>query len=179
MVTKADIERLRNWSIAAVNKGPCGLANKMACGIFGGHYISAMKLEIDLTDRASLLKTQAELNRMLNIVKFALEQIPNHRPNGQMERSNLVFLEPEQHRLLDSNRSNIDQEVLHIIYKLPGKRFTTSDVMVEMGTKAKEKRGAIKMALKRAVDADFIRILEPGKGRKPSTYERVLEGLAK
>lgn|SRR5437667_2020542 len=141
-----------------------------------------MKLEIDLTDRASLLKTQTELNRLLNIIQYALNQLPDRR-NGQPDLSNVVITHPDNDHIKSSNLqrllNGLDQEVLHIIYTSLEKRFTTSDVMVQMGTKAKENRGAIKMALKRAVDADFIRLVEPGRGRKPSTYERLMDSLSK
>jgi hypothetical protein len=128
-----------------------------------------MKLEIDIGNRQELVKTKNELNRYLNIVEFALAEFDKskHPTNGD----GLLPL----HQVAESGVAawrTADVPILNAIQGL-NSRFTTSDVVIALGDKGKDSRGAIKMTLKRAIEAGTVRLVEAGQGRRPSKYEKI------
>lgn len=127
-----------------------------------------MKLEIDLSDRRQLESLKQELERYLSIVEFALSQPRDARKNGNDTALPLVFATPNE----EVASKGTDAPVRYIIGQLPNK-FTTTDVFLKFGEDAKQKRGAIKMSMKRAEADGLIRVAEPGRGRKPTRYEKV------
>ncbi len=68
--------------------------------------------------------------------------------------------------------NKIEDIVQHVIQALP-KYFTTTDVMIGVGMDAKENRAAIKLAIKRAIEAKTVSILEHGAGRRATKYEKI------
>ena len=140
-----------------------------------------MKLEIDLTDRHALIKIKAELTQWLNLIEYALtdQQGPGRpqRAENRINGAEQSFV--SHHGTLNARPKPVNplfEEVLGVVNKLPT-NFTTTDVMVAMGTKAKANRGTIKLAIQRLIEADFIRLVEVGRGRKPSSYERLFASL--
>jgi len=124
-----------------------------------------MNFEIDISDPRKLTRVKSELTRLLTIVDFALAQ---HLANRGIIQEGGLFA-------ASNGRSYDEQEkpILSVIHSLP-QRFTTTDVIIGMGEQGKESRGAIKLELKRAVDAGNIRVIEPGLGRRPTKYEKIL-----
>lgn len=120
-----------------------------------------MKLEIDISDRNELNKTRAELQRLLNVVEFAISEMERKHQNGNGS--------PEL--VLEIPRSD-DAPIRDIIGRMP-KQFSTTDVVLAMGDDGKEKRGLIKSALKRAVENGVISVSVQGRGRCPTEFEKV------
>src|SRR5437016_1765553 len=100
-------------------------------------------LDIDVTDPRKLTKARDELRRLLEIVEFALTKYtaPQHR-NGQAE-----FIAT----ISDGSNYGTGVDVNGVIAKMPS-AFTTSDVIVALGTEGKENRNRVKIALKKALD---------------------------
>ncbi len=124
-----------------------------------------MKLEIDLSDQAQLVKAREELRSLLEIVEFAMAR----RSRGPKPSPNQPSLEG-----IESSSETVvaDPRIKEIINTLPY-RFTTSDVLNALGDEPKPKRDLVKVTLRRMVDANQLIEVEKGRGRKPTTYEHV------
>jgi len=125
-----------------------------------------MKLEIDLSDQSQLIKLRNELQRYLGIVEFALSGSVNAKPSGTLPLP-MSFPNGE-----NGGARTTDATVRKIIDLLP-KRFNSTDIYVRYGDDAKEKRGAIKASIRRAIDEDIIRVQQRGQGRRPTQFEKV------
>lgn len=125
-----------------------------------------MNVEIDISDPRKLTRIKTELTRLLNIVDFALAQ---HAANQPTSSGPLL---PLQHQNGDPTPlQKAESEILEIIDSLP-KRFTTTDVMLAMGDRGKERRNTIKLVLKEAARVGVVRLARTGKGRRPNEYEK-------
>jgi hypothetical protein len=147
----------------------CGLALE-------SHYISAMKmqlLDIDISDPKKLSRAKLELTRLLKIVDFALLQHAGGEslsPQPELPMRGIHALSGGGNN--GHGPKEIDRRVIEIIDGLPN-RFTTTDVILGFRDEAKEKRPQIKLALKRAVLNELIRVEKLGQGRRPSEYEKI------
>jgi hypothetical protein len=124
-----------------------------------------MKLEIDISNRVELNKLKTELSRYLKVVDFAISELDSGKPN--FTDGQLSLMNGNGHTPI----GKFDERVSHIITTLP-KRFNTTDVMIQIGDDAKENRGSIKLALKRAVENERITVAQAGVGRRPTVYEQ-------
>ena len=120
-----------------------------------------MQLEIDISDKGQLRKAKAELERLLGIVNFALNE---GRPamdapavNGH-PRTEPQIAPPV-----------VDQSLAELIGSL-GDQFTTTHVISRVG---KDRRSFAKNAIARAIEARMVRMLKAGKGRRPSVYVKL------
>ena len=128
-----------------------------------------MKFEIDVTNRAELLKKRGELLRTLAVVEFALRQLNDPlKANGNGELSQIM---DQVDAFMPKQIRETDKPVKDVIDELPSK-FSTSDVMVKLGTMAKESRGLVRTALARFEKSGYIHMIEKGRGRKPSRYTK-------
>ncbi len=110
-------------------------------------------MKIDLCNRSQLLKKKATLTKLLEVVDFAICQFSaSDEQNSEIRQG--------------------DRPVWAVIAKL-GDKFTTSDVMLGFGEAAKENRYALKRSLLRFQRANLLRVIEQGRGRKPTQYEKV------
>ena len=125
-----------------------------------------MKIEIDLSNRRELEKTRAELQRYLGIIEFALQDKAAQNGNGHVEMFSI--------KDAPFGLRGEDSAVIEVLNKLPSK-FTTTDVVLGFGDDAKEKRGAIKSALKRAEESGSIVVVNRGRGRRPTEFEKALQ----
>jgi hypothetical protein len=125
-----------------------------------------MKFEIDLSDRSQLVKAKDELARFLTIVEFALTQQNGHNRtvNGQEP---LALIEARTSQVRDAYKP-----IMEIVKGLPNS-FTTSDVIIALGDNGKEYRAVAKGAIADAVQRGIIRLVEVGKGRRPSKFSKV------
>lgn len=130
-----------------------------------------MNLEIDLADRSQLVRLRSELRRYLGVVEYALKESGKvDEAQGTLE---LPIPMPAQFSHSRNGAKSIDFKVKRAIDSLP-LRFDSTDVFLKFGEEAKIRRGAIKLSLKRALQDNKIRVLIPGKGRRPTKFERVL-----
>lgn len=129
--------------------------------------MAIMKLEIDITDQKQLVKAKADLTQLLAIVDFAISQKNGSHHNGVHNVTSLLPLDSV------NEVRPVFQPILDIIARLPD-QFTTSDVIVALGENGKRDRPLAKSAITDAVERDVIRIVELGKGRRPTTYSKVL-----
>jgi hypothetical protein len=132
--------------------------------------MDTMNLEIDLADRSQLIRLRNELRRHLGVVEFAIKESQKNDDNATQE---LLMPLPAQFSHTRDGVKSTDNKVKRIIDSLPS-RFNSTDVFLKFGEEAKIRRGAIKLSLKRALQDNKIRVLIPGKGRRPTKFERVL-----
>ena len=135
-----------------------------------------MNIEIDITDPKKLARARASLLRWLKIVDFALlEYSGRHQAptNGQTEpqsdevQSNLVLT-----HVNGTAYRETDAQITALLQTMK-RKFTTTDLILGLGDRGKESRYRVKMALKRAEGEGEIRLVKPGKGRRPSEYEKI------
>lgn len=124
-----------------------------------------MNFEIDISDPKKLAKVRNDLTKMLTIVDFAITQ---HSTNRHHPADGLLPLPIAKN---GSDFRKADAPILEVLEHLANK-FTTTDIVIGMGNEGKESRGAIKMALKRAIEAGTVRLIQKGQGRRPSQYEK-------
>lgn len=131
-----------------------------------------MKFDVDLNSPRELEKARIELTRMLSIVEYALTQFQSSR-NGHHQKHSAEL--PMGNSII-SNGLKLAESAKPILDAIEGvpKVFTTSDIIVALGDKGKESRNAVKFVLMRAVNAKRLTLLEAGKGRRPSKYEKIL-----
>jgi hypothetical protein len=110
-----------------------------------------MKIELDLNNRASLLKQRAEYERLLAIIDLALKdlngggpEIHNALAGGTADRANAIFT------------------------VLP-RRFSISNVMKIAGDN--DRKSANRM-LEKWISDNTIVIQERGRGRRATIYEK-------
>ena len=136
------------------------------CAIWKARYIVKMKAQSSLlniiNDPRELAKARAELTRMLEVVDFALSK-HNGKSNGEQRGGAGIGASAET----PSAAQEADAEVLEVVNRFEKKRFSTTDVVLAYGNDGKEKRSRIKLALKRAVKNGKLRLLKPGRGRRP------------
>lgn len=127
-----------------------------------------MNIDIDVTDLTKLLKVQSELTRILRIVDYAVLQ---HKAAGSNGHPGFPFVE-QGHGDIAPGNTLLGDKFETVVKGLPN-RFTTTTVMVGMGDLAKLNRGAIRSSLTKLQEDGKIRLVEPGRGRKPSIFEKV------
>jgi len=111
-----------------------------------------MELDIDLNDRRQVLQARDDIARLIKIVDFAIENTPRIETRGLPLGDKFIW---------------------DIVETLPD-RFSTTDIIVALGTIGKEKRGLVKCVLARAVQAKLIAVLVRGRGRRPTSYFKVM-----
>ena|SRR6266498_276691 len=126
--------------------------------------------EIDVTDPVRLRAAKVQLTRLLEIVDFALTKYPQSQGHPDlfakaMENGDGDHLSPHQ------GKPNIN----YIIADLPNK-FTTSNVILALGVEGKENRARAKSVLNQLVKKGSLRVITEGKGRRPTEFEKVIDG---
>ena len=123
-------------------------------------------VDIDVTDPKKLVRARAELWRLLEIVDFALGKYghTHHSSQGQVD---LAIHTP-------NNSNGSKPNIREVIAALPSK-FTTTDVIIGLGTEGKDNRARAKMVLSQEEKRGHIRITKAGQGRRPTEYEKVGE----
>jgi hypothetical protein len=116
-----------------------------------GYIMTSMKIELDLSNRASLLRQKSEYERLIAIIELALKGLngegastPNDLTGSGPDRANAIFT------------------------VLP-KRFSISNVMQIMGDD--DRKGANRM-IEKWISDNTIVIQERGRGRRATVYEK-------
>jgi hypothetical protein len=113
-----------------------------------------MKLELDLSSRATLLAQRHELERALRIIDMALLEMPEESPAVQSSATETEEID----------KAKVFIETLPPI-------FTSSDVYKSLGNKIE--RRLIKMAIVDLCNRGILELAERGRGRKPNRYKKV------
>jgi hypothetical protein len=127
-----------------------------------------IKVDTDTDNEAALLKTRAEANQVVTMVDFALGQRKNTTNSG-LSGINRVF--HHSSGPMDLNVRAEYRPIMDIIDRLP-MEFSTSDVIVGLGENGKRDRPLAKGAITDAINRNVIRLVEAGKGRRPSRYAK-------
>ena len=114
-----------------------------------------MKIELDLNNRASLIKQRAEHERLLAIIDLALKGFNGADLEGTHGNG--------------GEATGTDSRAKAILTILP-KHFSISNVMAIMGEDAH--RSEAKIFIKKWLSDDEIKIHESGRGRRATVYER-------
>lgn len=112
-----------------------------------------MKLEVDLNDKAQLLRMESELMRSLDLVKAALRQ---HESTPAP---------------VAATPWNADTIVAAAVNSQP-EQFNGSDIYTPMLAQGIS-REVIKGALARLIASNVIRVHVAGKGRRPTVYQKI------
>ena len=123
-----------------------------------------MNLDVNLADRKQLEQLRKELRHYLGVVEYALKDAGASQGNDTLP---LPMSFPRASHWVGAT----DERVRRIIKDLP-LQFDSTDIFLRFGEEAKTRRGAIKMSIKRAIEDKRIRVLTPGKGRRPTKFER-------
>jgi hypothetical protein len=129
-----------------------------------------MKPDFDIyvTDPRKLHQAKIHLTRLLEIVEFALSKYEGNRNGHGTPDLGLPDFGGFKH---DTKKPDI----AGIIAALPEK-FTTTSVILALGSEGKDNRARAKMVLGQWVKRGKLRISKAGQGRRPTEFEKVVNG---
>src|SRR5712675_3505129 len=122
-----------------------------------------MKFEIDLNNRPQLESLERELMRYLDLVRFALKK------HGEMPDPAFKISLGGDQEIQTASQSDLKIGEMVTLQK---HRFNSSAVY-EAGKVAGIDRATIKSSISRMIEDKKIRVVEKGKGRRPTTYEKI------